>query len=384
MELKITMTPMGPYFLGTERNASYAGEENSQQSELKPYFIRSGKLPSQSALFGVLRYLGIEKPTVDFRLSSRDEANIGKNSYDLLSKEAQSFGRIHRISQLMLTDSEGRRYIPALRNRQAAALNDNCGDFVPFDDFITVASIDGTRYLPRQYNEKMAWDGAEFLCLNDGKLYGSFFQTQVQVGINRQSQRTEEDKQEVSGFFKKEYVILKSGYSFLFYAEVEDFYVEVEDYLDSVVYVGQGRVPFAVHIEKAKSNETKATIPTACLPDTVMVNGTPQKVCYAVALSDCYYPGDIAKLRSSCSLIIADSRDYRVFTTNYQAQSNNKRYHKNEHGLKLLQGGSVFFFFGAKEQTPAEQMAAFKALVRQPHAQVAGFNQFYFSDGMSD
>lgn len=381
MELKITMTPMGPYFLGTERNASYIGEQNSQQSELRPYFIRSAKLPSQSALFGILRYLGIAAPKTNFSLDEADIENIGAGSYDLLSEEVQKFGRIHRISQLMLTDNEGRRYIPALRNRQAATLNGNCGDFVPFDNFCAVASIDGPRYLPSQYNEKEAWDGAEFLCLNDKKLYGSLFQTQVRVGINRQNQRVKEAQQEVSGFFKKEYVILKAGYSFLFYADVNDAF---QFKSDSIAYVGQGRTPFAVHMEEIEDTERQITIPSACIPSSVNVNGTEKEVCYAVALSDCYYPGEIAELRNSCSLMIADSRDYRVFTTNYQAQSNHKRYRKNERGLKLLQGGSVFLFFGKKGQTPEEQMTAFKALVRQPHAQIAGFNQFYFSDGMSD
>lgn len=380
MELKITMTPMAPYFLGTERNASYIGEHNSQLSELKPYFIRSAKLPSQSALFGVLRYLGIEKPRSDFSLSDQDKMNIGKSSYNLLSA-ANDYGRIHSISPLMLADREDRRYIPAPRNHQPATIKDNCSPFVPFDEFCAVASMDGDRYLPSQYDEKDAWHGVQFLCLDDGKLYGSLFQTQVRVGINRQNQRRNEEEQEVSGFFKKEYVILKSGYSFLFYANVDAAFWYKPD---SIAYVGQGRSPFAVHMEEVKPGVRQIAIPSSCTPPRVKVNGKEQAVCYAVALSDCFYDDEIAKLRGSCSLVMAESRDYRVFTTNYKAQSNQNRYRKHEHGLKLLQAGSVFLFFGGEGQTPQEQMEEFKRLVHQPHAGIAGFNQFYFGDEVAN
>lgn len=379
MELKITMTPMAPYFLGTERNASYIGEQNSQQSELKPYFIRSAELPSQSALFGILRYLGIEKPSSDFRLSAQDKMNIGESSYNLLSDIAQEFGRIHSISPLMLADREDRRYIPAPRNCQPTTIKDNYGSFASFDEFCVVASMDGARYLPSQYDEKKAWHGAQFLCLDDGKLYDSLFQTQVRVGINRQNQRKNEQEQESSGFFKKEYVILKSGYSFLFYANVDDAFRYKSD---SIAYVGQGRSPFTVHMEKAEPGARQITIPSSCTPPIVKVNGKEQAVCYAVALSDCFYPDEIADLRGSCSFMMAESRDYRVFTTNYEAQSSRNRYRKHEHGLKLLQAGSVFLFFGKEGQTPQEQMAAFQGLVYHPHAGIAGFNQFYFSDGV--
>ena len=196
------------------------------------------------------------------------------------------------------------------------------------------------------------------------------------MGINRQSQRTEEEKLELNGFFKKEYIILNKGYSFLFYAQVEDHFPVRAN---TVAYVGQGRTPFAVHMEAVGEDDRKPLIPACCVPDVVQVNGEKKPVCCCVALSDCYYPGDNAELRSACSLMLAESRDYRVFTTNYQARGNQKRYRKHECGLKLLQAGSVFLFFGSDTQTPAEQMAEFRARVHQPHAEIAGFNQFYFS-----
>lgn len=382
MKLNITLTPLGAYFLGTERNASYKDETNSQQSELNPYFIRSGKYPSQSALLGILRYVGIQNPDQTFSIRN-DIDNIGKESYDLLSK-SQSFGRIQNISCLMLTDEAGRRYIPAPRNHRPAKWKKDKNDvesaeFSPFNEFSAVKTLDSVRYYPTQYNEKEAWDDAELLCLEDGRLYKSPFDTKVQVGINRQSQKLDEDKRTVSGFFKKEYTVLKKGFSFRFSAEVEnDFFYHPQ----TVAYVGQGHSPFAVRIEKVEEEpkDNKPVMPVNCVPASVKVNGKAQSVCYAVALSDCYYPGDIEALRKMCSFMMADYRSYRVFTTNYadeSAESAPKRYRKHDEALKLLKAGSVFFFFGADGQTPEVQRNAFVNALTLSHPQKAGFNQLY-------
>lgn len=379
MKLNITLTPMGAYFLGTERNASYNGEKNSQQSELNPYFIRSSKYPSQSALLGILRYVGIANPRADFSIES-DVDNIGRESYDLLSCAPQNFGKIHSISNLMLADDAGRRYIPAPRNHLPAVWTEvkngvDYADFHPFTKFHTVETMNHSRYYPAEYNEKKAWDEAELLCLDDGRLYKSPFGTKVQVGINRQSQKLDEDRRTVSGFFKKEYTFLKNGFSFFFTAEVED---DFQYHSQTVAYVGQGHSPFAVRIEK--SEEEINGIPPLCIPVSVMVNGEARKVCYAVALSDCYYPNDIAELRGKCSFMMADTRSYRVFTTNYTTgdpHSTRNRYKKHDEALRLLKAGSIFLFFGTDDKSPEEQAKAFKTELELTQPVTAGFNRLH-------
>lgn len=379
MKLNITLTPMGAYFLGTERNASYKDEKNSQQSELNPYFIRSGKYPAQSALLGILRYVGIQNPSADFSIH-RDTDNIGKESYDLLSAVPQSFGRIHSISNLMLTDRDGRHYIPAPRNHKPANWEKDengveSAEFSPFVQHFAVKTLDGVRYYPAEYNEKEAWDDAELLCLEDSRLYKSPFESKVQVGINRQSQKQDEKERTVSGFFKKEYTVLKKGFSFFFTAEVED---DFRYHPQTVAYVGQGQSPFAVSIEK--NEKAIIGIPAQCVPASVTVNGEKKNVCYAVALSDCYYPKDISTLKGMCSFMMADTRSYRVFTTNYTTgdpHSTRNRYKKHDEALRLLKAGSVFLFFGTDEQTAEAQAEAFKAELKLAQPVTAGFNQLH-------
>lgn len=382
MKLNVTLTPMGAYFLGTERNASYDGEKNSQQSELNPYFIRSGKYPAQSALLGILRYVGIQNPSADFSIR-RDADNIGQESYDLLSAAPQSFGKIHSVSNLMLTDRDARHYIPAPRNHLPIEDKDweenkdhvESAEFCPFTKFSAVNTIDNVRYYPTEYDEKKAWDDAELLCLEDGRLYNSPFESRVQVGINRQPQTLDKKDRTVNGFFKKEYTVLKKGFSFFFTAEVED---DFRYHPQTVAYVGQGQSPFAVSIEK---NENAIIgIPAQCVPASVTVNGKGQRVCYAVAMSDCYYPHDISDLKEKCSFMMADTRSYRVFTTNYTTgdpRSTRNRYKKHDEALRLLKAGSVFLFFGTDEQTPEAQAAAFVNELKLAQPVIAGFNQLH-------
>lgn len=373
--LEITARPLDAYFLGSERNAAH---ENSptQLTQRQPYLIRSTKMLSQSAAFGALRYLGIRTPRADFRLEAEDRANIGGKSFELTGQN-QEFGRIQNISPVVLTDEEGKRWIPAPRNRIALEKKQKGeGAFQPFTRFTRVETTQGTRCLPEEYDEKKAWDGAELLCLETGALRGGVFTTQLRTGINRQSQKKARSGEQPepgtpSGFFKKEYVVLEEGFAFLFYAQVEDDFFCHEE---GVVYMGQGRTPFAFRVKEAVGYDL--TLPKVCMPQSVELNGEAGACRSAVALSDCYYPAALEQLKGMCSLMLAGSRDYRTFVTQYTAENSKKRYKKGEEGLKLIPAGSVFLFLGTQEETAREQMEAFRAEMERVSAQAkkAGFN----------
>lgn len=66
---KIQLTPKTPYFFGNERSQAYQ-DNRTQKGLLNPYYIPSNEMPAQSALFGVLRYLGIHHPTPAVRSDS--------------------------------------------------------------------------------------------------------------------------------------------------------------------------------------------------------------------------------------------------------------------------------------------------------------------------
>ena len=109
---KIQLTPKTPYFFGNERSQAYQ-DNRTQKGLLNPYYIPSNEMPAQTALFGVLRYLGIHHPTPQFDLTTEDKARIGGQSFDLYNPK-ENFGMIKQISPLMIYDQTNHRHcLPA-------------------------------------------------------------------------------------------------------------------------------------------------------------------------------------------------------------------------------------------------------------------------------
>lgn len=355
MYLKIVLRPLEPYFFGGERNQAFTGGINSELSEQNPYFIRSNRFPSQTTLFGLLRYLGIENPDPSYRI---DPNVIGVQSYDLF--EARSYGMIHSISPLLLQDDKGDLYLPAPRNRMAAKWGEdpeNIAPYHPFTHYTRVSTLDGDRLLPAEdYNEKTAYDGADIINLRDGTLRGNVFISQIRVGINRSAQRK---NSELSGFFKKQYYTLSKGYAFVFFADVADGFPV---HADRVVFAGQGRTPISVKIEKWEKPNFR--YPAVCFSGGLT----------AIAQSDVFYPGTLAELRSRCALVMAELKEHRQFTTNANARNTASRYSKAKESLRLIPAGSVFLF------TDTDQLAAFRshmeAVSKIPN--IAGLNHIQY------
>lgn len=336
MHLKILLKPLEPYFFGGERNQAFTDGTNSELSEQNPYFIRSNRFPSQTTLFGLLRYLGIENPDPSYRI---DPNVIGAQSYSLFGD--RSYGMIHSISPLLLQDDKGDLYLPAPRNRMAAKWQEdpeNTAPYHPFTHYTRVSTLDGIRLLPADdYNEKTAYDGADIINLHDGSLRRNVFLSQIRVGINRRAQRSDSS---LSGFFKKQYYTLSKEYSFVFFADVADAF---PFRANRVVFVGQGRTPLSVKIEKCE--EPNFQYPAVCFSGGLT----------AIAQSDVFCPGTLAELRERCALVMAELKDHRQFTTNAQASNTASRYSKARESLKLIPAGSVFIF------TDTNQLAAFRS-----------------------
>lgn len=390
MYLKISLRPLSPYFFGGERNEWFENSR-SQLSEKKPYFIRSNRMLSQTAAFGVLRFLGIKHPEASFKLTLDDKTNIGEHSFHLLKKD-DSYGRIRKISPVMLEDRDS-LLIAAPRNRLLSE-----GTFIPFDKFIAIQSgADGSeRCIPIQYKEKDAsMDPFEFLC-NLGasekpEMRKSVFSSQIKVGINRMEQKksresSREDSDQTLGFFKKEYILLDSNYKFVFYADVEDEFFFHER---KTVYVGKGRMPFSARTEKI-SEETfdlsclpeKIDFVSKCIPDRITLNNH-EGVCRgAFCISDLFYDGDVDELVKSSSFAIAYPKESRAFITNYRTDAATERF-KKEQSFKLIPAGSVFLFIGKDENEASQKEDAFKQLLDnkqiQKHAMKAGFNCIHYT-----
>ena len=390
--IRIVLTPLAPYFLGGERGLKYE-DNDTQMSRGEKYYIKSNLMPNQSALFGVLRFLGIENPDSSF---TRDENRIGKESYRLDKPSKDGFGMIKQISPLYLMRKEDKElFFPApmlitamdsgnsKKNNQYECLETDCGH----------------RWLPLFYSEK---DAAlfRFINLSDGELLDKEitpFRYQTRVVINRKrnynngvSTYSEKDKD----FLKKDYVIL-DGFRFVFYAKVgeELFDFSQEEIIKKSVFIGQGKCPFAAEISDAGDFGEKMIRLDATafsqevgkqLGNPVTVSGQKKDCCYAFLVSDMFYEGSMNMLKKHCVYAMTAQKQYRVFTTNYEAReavSGNKgkgRFVKQNEVLHLLQSGSTFVF----ENT--EQMEKFKAYIESmpffAHGQIAGFNGIFYYD----
>ena len=409
--IRIELTPLAPYFLGGERGLKY-DDNDTQMSRGEKYYIRSNLMPNQSALFGVLRFLGIENPDSSY---ARDENRIGKESYRLDNASNQDFGMIKKISPLYLMRKEDENEPPA-ENDKENKKNKKEGDNLYFPAPMLIAAMDsgnskknnqyecletdcGSRWLPLFYSEKDA-ELFRFIHLSDGKLLDKEinpFRYQTRVVINRKrnynngiSTYPEKDKD----FLKKDYVIL-DGFRFVFYAKVGEglFDFSQEKIIKKSVFIGQGKCPFAAEISDAgnfgeKMISLDATVFSQKvgkqLGNPVTVSGQKKDCCYAFLVSDMFYEGSMDKLKERCVYAMTAQKQYRVFTTNYKAReavSGNKgngRFVKQNEVLHLLQAGSTFVF----ENT--EQMKNFKAYIETmpffAHGQIAGFNGIFYYD----
>lgn len=88
----VRFTPLEPYFFGNEKTFGYGSVKN------KTYYVESSELPSQTGLFGTLRYCCISRPGKNYEIDSRE---IGSESFNIQSPCMQTFGKIHRMSPFL-------------------------------------------------------------------------------------------------------------------------------------------------------------------------------------------------------------------------------------------------------------------------------------------
>lgn len=294
--VKIRLKPLEPYFLGG-MNANNADE--------KKYLIKSKKIPSQTTLFGVMRYLGIKNPNINFNYKNEKTDiydRIGKSSFYILENESNSFGKILEISPVFLekisekNDESKKCLVRAPKDYNGTKKEDdgltyealkyhniwtlegekpipdlgNTKDY-KFKEFIEIDENDfKTAWLSNskadtnstnedsneQSNEEsklvvkkdncLDFTEKKFLEKDEEK---EIFKTQSKIGIKvSDGIKTDEN------FYRKEFAIL-NGYSFCFYARVKFDYEDEQNRDDfynienKLVYMGQGKSTFSASVE---------------------------------------------------------------------------------------------------------------------------------------
>ena len=198
----VTFRPLGDYSFGSDRRFSFVGKNNYSEDEYAPYFIRTNRVPEQSTVFGMIRYLilfsnGIKlKQDFQYDGNTRNdvEALIGVKSFSL-NGGVQDFGKLEKISPIFLRkickNSEEIVIPNPFNNKQG---REGIAHFEPMilEEEITLPTSFGEIALPKskEYNPKEGY-GDGYYNINTGCLEGieDIFMTKVATGVRRVTQK---------------------------------------------------------------------------------------------------------------------------------------------------------------------------------------------------
>ena len=308
ISVRIRLTPAGHYFFGGERAFVY--DEKLKRQMSASYFISSLKMPTQTTLFGTLRYL----------IGVKDE-KLRENSFDIVGDNEQ-FGMIKCISPVYLF-KDGEYFI-------RTPFDHVCGEknYKPFDidssagiDSLSFPSDNVTKKkYPKNFNTK---DGISksYMSLSNQHivLEDDIFTSSVEV-VSRKSNKTPYNK---DGFAKKEYVRLKEGWTFVFFAKLDC--DQLPDYNKSVV-MGKDSSVFIAEMELGEE------------PEVSELFRNKGKDFYYLQ-SPAYISKPTGDIIDNCSFCVLESETIRRFKT-----KNSKL--QPEYGADLVQlisAGSVFY-----------------------------------------
>lgn len=194
----VTFRPLGDYSFGSDRHFSFVGKNNYSKDEYAPYFIRTNRVPEQSTVFGMIRYLilvsnGIQlKQDFQYGDDTRNkiEALIGEKSFSL-NGGVRDFGKLEKISPIFLLKNSEEIIIPnPFNNKQGREGIDQFEPIILEEEF-TLSTSFGEIALPKskEYNPKEGY-GDGYYNINTGHLEAieDIFRTKVATGVRRVTQ----------------------------------------------------------------------------------------------------------------------------------------------------------------------------------------------------
>lgn len=329
----VTFKPQEPYFFGNEKRFTFMGERSDNVGS--NYFVRSERVPSQSTMIGTLRYilLPIKKNYGEYTPADieKNDAAVGPRSFRY--GDENRFGVIKELSPVFIMQGD-EALIPTPLDHQVGK-----SVYTPFADYASCGEGSGRVY-PTEYKAKNG-TASSYTRLSDRAVVeqDGIFDSTVRVGINRQN-RTE-------GFFKREYAILKEGFAFAVYAELDEGASVPES---TVVYMGQGKSTFTVTFTPVEDGAKADFIGRVA---DILRN---EEVCYC--LSDVFVDADIY---GGVKFAATELRDYRAYTTC------GGRVSKDTTLYKLIKAGSTFLVDG-------DRWAEFSKRITDPTVETVGYN----------
>lgn len=367
----IKLRPLEPYFFGGERTFGFG----QMSGQIQKYYIVSEKTPSQTTLFGTLRYIILKQrnalhgdpnsgcsadlvgtESFSFEKSLFSEKIItDRDGYIKTVQEAanncqdvhtfekrkneiqnafekeihQSFGIIENISPLFITGGE-EWLIPTPYNH-----NPEKTTYTPFT-MTNLPIISGDRFTlyPSDYKAKKGY-GDGFTSLSNLHVISKdkLFMKVERTGIN--SHRTDDTTNGVEdegSFFKKERIMLDKDYRFAFIATLSD----KIDADTGIVFMGQDKSPFSYEIL-----ETNQSL-TDCVQNAFQ--NAPSHTPFYYAMSDILPVEDtLFPTGLRMDYYMTDTRTLRNLETNWLADTYYSRLNKSPKLYKFVRAGSVFF-----------------------------------------
>ena len=194
----VTFRPLGDYSFGSDRRFSFVGKNNYSEDEYAPYFIRTNRVPEQSTVFGMIRYLILVSNGIDLKQdfqydeNTRDKikALIGEKSFSL-NGGVQSFGKLEKISPILLRKNSKEVVIPNPFNNKQGREGIDQFEPITLEEEITLPTSFGEIALPKskEYNPKEG-HGDGYYNINTGHLEAAedIFSTKVATGVRRVTQ----------------------------------------------------------------------------------------------------------------------------------------------------------------------------------------------------
>ena len=324
---RITFTPMEPYFFGNEKTFRFTGEKLAGQFD-SPYYIRSEILPAQTTLFGAIRYLLLNNRDPYFQsYPTNYEERIGPNSFSLKQTKKQNFGIISKMSPVFLQNA-GDIYVKTPFDHKSGE-----SVYTPFcRATLTAPKSSSKREYAEDYDVKAGISDSYMNIDTRGIIDGKeIFDSVTRVGIDK--------KKHDEAFFKKEFRILKAGWSFGIYLTL-DFKQEETLQLDPVVFLGQNKAAFRVEYvqenvkDAQEENQIENRIRAILPPHTVYCFG------------DTYVKSDVYQNFTFAATLTRDHRMYETLPDSKETESGQKteRIRRDNILYKLLRAGSVFWF----------------------------------------
>ncbi len=314
----VKMTPLEPYSLGSEQGFKYPGEEKLGK---KSYFARSEYVPSQTTILGMLRYLVLQDMGL-FRASfvyseeekgKIDEA-IGPDSYKFNHDDSQmqSFGSIQSVSPVFIIKGE-EFFVKNPFNNAAESVG-----YEPYHFGEELETSVGRIQMIRGYDVKKGI-GTGYISLKNQEIISNhdLFKRVILTG-NRKNNKEKDGK---SGFFKREAIQIKKGFSFAVYVDAANLPEK------SIGFMGKKKSAFSIEcVAKPDDDQIENKVKSAFADSSV--------TCY-YALSDLY----ALKSPNYTAACIVREKYQRNLQTDYEK----KRFIKNSNRINLIEAGSVFY-----------------------------------------